>query len=127
MPNTLDFNSISSNLRQSKNSSDGGEPDKKSGALNKIPGVGDAADIGGKLRQGKLGAVAEKSAGMAIKSLAPGIGTAALKVGKATGIPVEKIILFAVIGLLLFLILIILAGGYAMTHKWDMLKFWWLS
>ncbi len=79
-----------------------------------------------RLRQSKNSSgigLAEKGANMAIKSLAPGIGTAALKFGKATGIPVNKIILFAVAGLLLFLGLIILAGGYAVTHPWDVLLF----
>ncbi|MCK5509988.1 hypothetical protein KAI65_00385 [Candidatus Parcubacteria bacterium] len=95
MPNTKNFDDISSRLRQSKINS----------------------DIG----------LAEKGANMAIKSLAPGIGTAALKFGKATGIPVTKIILFAVVSLLLFLGLIILAGGYAVTHKWEVLKFIWLN
>ena len=90
----------------------------------------DSNSMSDKLRQGKINStakLAEKGAGMAVKSLAPGIGTAALKIGKAIGIPVEKIIIFAVIGLLLFFILIILAGGYAITHQWEMLKFWWLS
>ena len=95
MPNTKNFDDISSRLRQSKNSS----------------------NIG----------LAEKGANMAIKSLAPGIGTAALKFGKATGIPVTKIILFAVAGMLLFFMLVILAGGYAVTHKWEVLKFMWLN
>ena len=89
----------------------------------------DFNSISDKLRQEKSGAVAmgsaEKGANMAIKSLAPGIGTVALKFGKATGIPVEKIVIFAVIALLLFFGLIILAGGYAVTHKWEVLKFLW--
>ena len=106
--------------------------DNKEGkAINKIPGVGEVADIGDKLRQGKMGAaavdLAEKGAGMAVKTLVPGIGSAALKIGKATGIPVEKIILLAVICLLLFMSLIILAGGYAMIHKWEVLKFMWFE
>ena len=83
-------------------------------------------DTSSRLRQSKNSSdigLSQKGANMAIKSLAPGIGTAALKFGKATGIPVSKIILFAVAGLLLFFGLIILAGGYAVTHPWEVLLF----
>ena len=123
MPSALDFNSISSNLRQSKNSSDNSKQSENSGALNKIPGAGNIADIGSELRQGKLGAAAEKGVGMAMQTALPGVGKVALKAGKTIGIPVEKIILFSIKGLLLILFLIILGGGYAVTHKWDVLKF----
>ncbi|MEA1962871.1 MAG: hypothetical protein U9M94_01375 [Patescibacteria group bacterium] len=91
-----------------------------------MPNTKNFNDVSGRLRRSKNSAnigLAEKGANMAIKSLAPGIGTATLKFGKATGIPVAKIILFSVAGILLFFMLIILAGGYAVTHKWEVLKF----
>ena len=91
-----------------------------------MPNTKNFDDTSSRLRQSKNSfnvGLAEKGTNMAIKSLAPGIGTAALKFGKATGIPVSKIILFAVAGLLLFFGLIILAGGYAVTHPWEVLLF----
>ncbi|MCK5320237.1 hypothetical protein KAJ61_02510 [Candidatus Parcubacteria bacterium] len=91
-----------------------------------MPNTKNFDDTSSRLRQSKNSSdigLSQKGANMAIKSLAPGIGTAALKFGKATGIPVDKIILFAVAGLLLFFGLIILAGGYAVTHPWEVLLF----
>ena len=118
MTSSLSFNSISSKLREEKNSLG-----KKSGVINKIPGVGDTADIAAKLREGKIGGVAEAGVGLAVQSFAPGFGTVALKTSKALGIPVNKIIIFAVIGMILFFCLILLAGGYAMTHPFEVLIF----
>jgi len=95
-----------------------------------MPNTKNFNDTSSRLRQSKNSFVmglAEKGANTAIKSLAPGIGTAALKFGKVTGIPVTKIILFAVAGILLFFMLIILSGGYAVTHKWEVLKFMFLG
>lgn len=92
--------------------------------------MGDAANIASDLREGKAGAVAMKAAEMGVNAAlsATGVGGVVVKAAKFIGIPVDKIIVYLILAVVLLLFLpTVLAAGYAFTHPgevlWELFKF----
>lgn len=94
------------------------------GKLTGVSGMGDVSEIASDFREGKAGAAAMKAAEVGVSAAisATGVGGAALKVARSVGIPIDKIIVYLILLVLVLIIFpTILAAGYAITHPADAL------